>query len=186
MCNLQDKQMIAGWGTFGEPQRGHRPMLSGVNSRYRLWPRVKGEMLVDMNKNFSELPRRKRTGHQEAQTPRTFAAERRGIGPTRNKWIKVTTICCFALWFSGCASLTKRSAAPNPPNDSPLPQFILGTWESIDVQSSKSVSSDIRYAITFDRELLVNIIVIYPSGGTEGYTFGYEFIDHDTIHVNNI
>jgi hypothetical protein len=103
-----------------------------------------------------------------------------------NKWIRVTTICCFALWFSGCASLTKRSAAPNPPNDSPLPQFILGAWESIDVQSSESVSSDIRYAITFDRELLVNIIVIYPSGSTEGYTFGYEFIDHDTIHVNNI
>lgn len=102
------------------------------------------------------------------------------------KWIKITTILCFSLWFSGCASLTKQSIAPTPSNDSPLPQFILGAWKSIDVQSSKSGSSDIRYNIIFESESQVYLIVIYPDDRSEGYKFNYEYIDQDTIHVNNI
>jgi hypothetical protein len=33
----------------------------------------------------NELPRHKRTGYQKAQTQKAFAAERRDIGPARNK-----------------------------------------------------------------------------------------------------
>ena len=100
--------------------------------------------------------------------------------------IKVATFLCFVAGLSGCALPIKRTVASTPPHDAPLSQFILGEWQSMDVVSNESNAYDIKYQIIFESEYRVKLIVIYPDQNTEGYSFSYDFIDQDTIHVNNL
>ena len=102
------------------------------------------------------------------------------------KLIKIATILCFALCFSECAVLPNRTIVPTPSDDSPLPEFIHGQWQSINVTLSTSGVDDSKYRITFEDKNRVNYIISYPnSGDAEGYTFKYEFVTQDTIHIDN-
>jgi hypothetical protein len=81
------------------------------------------------------------------------------------KLIKIATILCFALCFSECAILPNQTIVPTPSDDSPLPEFILGQWQSIIVTLSTSGVDDSKYRITFEDKNRVNYIISYPNSG---------------------
>lgn len=98
------------------------------------------------------------------------------------------TIFLVAVLLS-CATPTKTitSNFPSPTVDlALLSNYILGEWSSVDVKSDNSASIDLQYRITFQSSSKVKFTVIYPAGDVEGYTSKYNFLDEDSIYVDNI
>lgn len=91
------------------------------------------------------------------------------------------------LFFNslGCSAQTEQINVPTIPYDAPLNVFILGEWLSLEVKSSESGPIELQYKIVFETESRVKFIVIYSDGNTEGYTFTYNFINQNSIFVDN-
>ncbi len=99
---------------------------------------------------------------------------------------RIAIIAFLFLNSTGCSTQTEQINVPTIASDAPLPIFILGEWLSTEVKvESGPGTTDFQYKIWFEPESVVKFIVIYPEGGTEGYTFNYNFITQDSIYVDN-